>query len=80
MLQADRKACLRQQELLQLCLQKVCALQEELQKSEDDENDPEAAGYAACAMETFRFLSNEGLSPDHPVIKGLAERLMKERE
>ncbi|XP_018323477.1 uncharacterized protein LOC108735812 [Agrilus planipennis] len=63
-------------ELLKLCLQKVCELQEDLQRCDDEENDPEAAGYAACAMETLRFLVAEGLPPDHPTVKTLTEKLL----
>lgn len=59
-----------------MCLQKVCELQADLQRNEEQENDPEAAGYAACAIETLRFLSTEGVSPDHPIVKGLTRRLL----
>lgn len=60
---------------MKLCLQKVCELQAELDNNE--QRDPEAEGYAACTMETLRFLSNEGLSPNHPMVKELRERLMR---
>lgn len=62
-------------EMLKLCLRKVCELQQDLERTEDFENDPQAAGYAACAVETLRFLANEGLPPDHPVVKTLSEKL-----
>lgn len=60
------------------CLQKVCELQEELKRN--DEDDAEAAGYAACAVETMRFLEAEGLSSDHPVVKNLSERLFRDKD
>ncbi|EFA09086.1 hypothetical protein TcasGA2_TC006806 [Tribolium castaneum] len=66
-------------EMLKLCLQKVCELQADLERSEEV-HDPEAAGYAACAMETIRFLSSQGLPPDHPIVKGLTEKLLQDRE
>ncbi|KAJ8948423.1 hypothetical protein NQ318_007946 [Aromia moschata] len=49
-------------EMLKLCLQKICELQASLE-ADDEVHDPEAAGYAACAMETLRFLSAHGLPP-----------------
>lgn len=67
-------------EMLKECLQKVCQLQADLQRSDNEQDDPEAAGYAACAAETLRFLSAEGLPPDHPVVRALAERLLCDRE
>lgn len=66
--------------MLKVCLQKVCELQQNLERTEDFENDPQAAGYAACAMETLRFLAAEGLPPDHPVVRTLSERLSSDRE
>lgn len=66
--------------MLKLCLQKVCELQAELGKSEEEVHDPEAAGYAACAMEALRFLSSQGLPPDHPVVKRLRDRLLPDKE
>ncbi|KAI4456110.1 hypothetical protein MML48_8g00013717 [Holotrichia oblita] len=67
-------------EMLKVCLQKVCELQQNLERTEDFENDPQAAGYAACAMETIRFLAAEGLPPDHPVVRTLSEKLSSDRE
>ncbi|RZC38858.1 hypothetical protein BDFB_014469, partial [Asbolus verrucosus] len=66
-------------EMLKLCLEKVCELQADLERGQEA-HDPEAAGYAACAMETMRFLSAQGLPPDHPVIRGLAEKLLQDKE
>lgn len=66
-------------EMLKLCLQKVCELQAEIERNEQV-HDPEAAGYAACAMETIRFLSSQGLPPDHPVVKSLTEKLLQDQE
>lgn len=66
--------------MLKECLQKVCELQADLQRNDHEVDDPEAAGYAACALETFRFLSAEGLTPDDPIVKALAERLLRDRE
>ncbi|GLV34736.1 hypothetical protein CBL_09217 [Carabus blaptoides fortunei] len=65
-------------ELLKKCLQKVCELQADLARDSDDEDDAEAAGYAACAVETIKFLAAEGLAPDHPVVTGLSQRLLKQ--
>lgn len=67
-------------EMLKACLQKVCELQADLQRTDEEENDAEAAGYAACAVETMRFLAAEGLPPDHPVVTGLRDRLMRDRD
>ncbi|KAK5641700.1 hypothetical protein RI129_010247 [Pyrocoelia pectoralis] len=58
-------------EMLKECLQKVCALQADLQRDDDD---PEAAGYAACAMETLSFLSSEGVPSNHPIVRELKSR------
>lgn len=66
--------------MLKVCLQKVCELQADLERSTDEIHDPEAAGYAACALETIRFLSSQGLPPDHPMVKGLAEKLLENRD
>lgn len=65
--------------MLKLCLQKVCELQAEMEHEKNMANDPEAAGYAACAIETLRFLSQEGLPDDHPVILGLKEKFFSEK-
>lgn len=65
-------------ELLKKCLQKVCELQADLARDSDDEDDAEAAGYAACAVETLKFLASEGLAPDHPVVTGLSQRLLRQ--
>ncbi|KAJ8957143.1 hypothetical protein NQ314_006601 [Rhamnusium bicolor] len=46
----------------------------------EDVHDPEAAGYTACAMETLRFLSAQGLPPDHPMVKAITERLLRDRD
>lgn len=67
-------------ELLKICLQKVCELQQDLAKEEESENNPthfdaEEAGYSACALETMRFLAREGLGPEHPMVRGLKQRL-----
>nr|CAI5866868.1 unnamed protein product [Callosobruchus analis] len=64
--------------MLKLCLQKICELQSELESEETLPHDAEAAGYAACALETLRFLSSQGLSHDHPVVKRIREKLLKE--
>lgn len=64
-------------ELLKVCLEKVIQLQEELRR-DDDGGDARTAGYAACAVETLRFLESEGLSRDHPVVRSLSERLFRE--
>ncbi|XP_023313149.1 uncharacterized protein LOC111693180 [Anoplophora glabripennis] len=66
-------------EMLKLCLQKICELQADLE-NEENMRDPEAAGYTACALETLRFLSDHGLTPDHPMVKGIAERLLRDRD
>lgn len=65
-------------EMLKLCLQKICELQAEMDNEEV--HDPEAEGYAACAMETMRFLSAQGLPPEHPMVKALSEKLLGRRE
>lgn len=62
--------------MLKLCLEKVCELQAEIEE-QNERRDPEAEGYAACAMETFEFLANEGLAPNHPIVKELRERLAR---
>ncbi|XP_031352515.1 uncharacterized protein LOC116177639 [Photinus pyralis] len=64
-------------ELLKECLQKVCELQADLQRDED--RNPEAAGYAACAMETLSFLSAEGVPSTHPIVRQLKARFMDNR-
>ncbi|KAK4873919.1 hypothetical protein RN001_013279 [Aquatica leii] len=66
-------------ELLKVCLQKVCELQEDLRRSDGDESNPEAAGYAACATETLRFLTAEGIPADHPIVKELQELFTRNR-
>lgn len=50
-----------------------------MQAELDDEtlHDPEIAGYTACALETIKFLSDHGLPPDHPVVKGITEKLFR---
>lgn len=58
-----------------MCLQKVCELQAEIEDTA--QRDPEAEGYAACAMETLRFLTNEGLSQDNPIVTELTNKLMR---
>ncbi|XP_060522624.1 uncharacterized protein LOC132699759 [Cylas formicarius] len=62
-------------EMLKLCLQKICELQAEMQDESEIQHDPEAAGYAACVVETLRFLSTQGLPSDHPIVKALTEKL-----
>lgn len=68
--------------MLKLALERVCALQAELARENSDEEnsdgqvDPETAGFAACAIETFRFLAAEGLSDNHPVIQRLTQHLL----
>lgn len=42
---------------------------------DDASHDPEAAGYAACALETLKFLSDHGLPPEHPMVKAISEKL-----
>ncbi|KAJ8956609.1 hypothetical protein NQ317_012338 [Molorchus minor] len=65
-------------EMLKLCLQKICELQASLE-NEEDVHDPEAAGYFACAVETLRFsLSAHGLPPDHPMVKSITEKILRE--
>lgn len=66
-------------EMLKLCLQKICELQADLE-NEENMRDPEAAGYTACALETLRFLSDHGLPPDHPMVKEIAEKLLRDRD
>ncbi|KAJ8923056.1 hypothetical protein NQ315_001605 [Exocentrus adspersus] len=66
-------------EMLKLCLQRICELQADLE-NEEEMPDPEAAGYTACAMETLQFLSAHGLPPDHPMVRSLKERLLRNRE
>lgn len=61
-----------------MCLQKVCELQAALEDTE--QRDPEAEGYAACAMETLRFLSNEGLPPNHPIVRELTNKIMQNKD
>ncbi|CAH0563375.1 unnamed protein product [Brassicogethes aeneus] len=63
-------------DMLKLCLQKICELQAEI-NDEENVHDAEAAGYAACAVETLRFLTNQGLPPSHPMVKTLTEKLLK---
>lgn len=65
--------------MLKICLQKVYQLQDELERSENV-RDPEAEGYAACVMETLRFLSAQGLPSDHPIVQGLTDRLLKKND
>lgn len=60
-----------------MCLQKVVEIQEDLDKDTDEDSDAEGAGYAACAVETMRFLAAEGYGADHPMIKGLRQRLSR---
>lgn len=67
-------------EMLKVCLQKVCELQAELQRSDGQEHDAEAAGYAACAIEALRFLSSEGVSQEHPMVKTLTQHLLRDRD
>ncbi|CAG9773611.1 unnamed protein product [Ceutorhynchus assimilis] len=67
-------------EMLKLCLQKICELQAEMEREAETIHDPEAEGYAACATETLRFLSSQGLPPDHPMVKMLSERLLRDRD
>lgn len=72
---------------MKLALERVCALQAELARDtnndndDDDENDneqvdPETAGFAACAIETFRFLATEGLTADNQLMQRLSEHLL----
>ncbi|XP_066140114.1 uncharacterized protein insb [Euwallacea fornicatus] len=63
-------------EMLRLCLQKIAELQTELEEEPQSSHDPEVEGYAACATEALRFLSAQGLPPDHPMVKALAEKLL----
>lgn len=65
--------------MLRICLQKICQLQAELE-NDVNEQDAEAAGYTACAMETLRFLSEHGLAPDHPLVKTITEKLFREKD
>ncbi|XP_050299951.1 uncharacterized protein LOC126738591 [Anthonomus grandis grandis] len=68
-------------DMLKLCLQKICELQAEMEMEEDDQHhDAEAEGYAACAVEALRFLSSQGLPPDHPMVKALSEKLLRNRD
>lgn len=64
--------------MLKLCLQKICEMQAELEEAAT--HDPEVAGYTACALETLKFLSDHGLSPDHPMVKGITEKLFGDRD
>lgn len=61
--------------MLRMCLEKVCELQHELNKADECEEDAQAAGYAACAMEALSFLAREGLPQDHPMVTALTEKL-----
>ncbi|KAL1497687.1 hypothetical protein ABEB36_008606 [Hypothenemus hampei] len=65
--------------MLKFCLQKILELQQEIE-TEDNRPDPEAEGYTACAMETLRFLSSQGLPPNHPMIRALSDRLLRKRD
>lgn len=76
----QRRSSTQVTEMLKACLQKVCELQASLQRTGEEENDAEAAGYAACAIETMRFLAAEGLPPDHPVVRELREKLTRDRD
>ncbi|KAK9883089.1 hypothetical protein WA026_001291 [Henosepilachna vigintioctopunctata] len=67
----------RLDEMLKICLQKVCQLQNELERTTEGFGDPEAEGYATCALETLRFLSDQGLPSDHPIVRGLTDRLLR---
>lgn len=49
-----------------------------MDRETDDENDAESAGYAACALETIRFLAAEGYGADHPMVRGLRQRLLRQ--
>lgn len=69
----------RLNEMLKICLQKVCQLQEELERTENLA-DPEAEGYATCVMETLRFLSTQGLPSNHPIVKGLTDKLLNRND
>lgn len=64
--------------MLKLCLQKICEMQAEL--DEDSHHDPEVAGYTACALETLKFLSDHGLPSDHSMVKGIMEKLFRNRD
>lgn len=64
--------------MLKLCLEKICEMQAEL--ADESSHDPEVAGYTACALETLKFLSDHGLPPHHPIVKGITEKLFKERD
>ncbi|KAF5302585.1 hypothetical protein FQA39_LY10203 [Lamprigera yunnana] len=57
-------------DLLKICLQRVCQLQHNLNNT-GEENTAEAAGYAACAAESLKFLTEEGIAPDHPIMREL---------
>ncbi|XP_030768007.1 uncharacterized protein LOC115891632 [Sitophilus oryzae] len=67
-------------EMLKLCLQRICELQAEMNQVDEEVHDPEAEGYTACAMETLRFLTAQGMSPDHPVVRALTDRLLRNRD
>ncbi|CAH1989495.1 unnamed protein product [Acanthoscelides obtectus] len=59
---------------------KICELQAELEHEDAVPHDAEAAGYSACALETLRFLSAQGLPHDHPMVKRIREKLLKEHD
>lgn len=65
-------------EMLKLCLQKICEMQAELE--DETTHDPEAAGYTACALETLKFLADHGLPSDHPMVKGIREKLFGDHD
>lgn len=66
-------------ELLKLCLQKICELQADLE-NESEMHDAEALGYSACVVETLKFLSDNGLSSDHPMVKAITQKLFTGRD
>lgn len=73
-------------ELLKRCLDKICELESEIlsdaENAENAENaeDAEAAGYATCLIETLKFLSQEGLGPQHPMVQALSQKLLRQQK
>ncbi|XP_017782696.1 PREDICTED: uncharacterized protein LOC108567023 [Nicrophorus vespilloides] len=73
-----QKSGQKMNEALMMCFEKICELQKELEGdiTEEDYDDAQVAGYAACALETMSFLRAEGMSEEDPIMKVLKEKLL----